>query len=325
MPDNTRSGQNGTKRISRFRTDSYIPAVLYKYSPPINARYIGACSLRFSPPAAFNDPFDGLPDTKATRAMAGYGQALEEARKKAQMMLGVREARKIMPIVVELAMIGAIKRLQQDLDNFRILCLSKCSPETMAAALMMGHYCNSHTGFVYEFATDHVWVRSHYGTSDRSRAMGPVKYRSRRPSIPYDGRHALFVKSSDWSYEREYRLVRNVRQSANELIGAGRDIACFPPKMLKAITLCCNASKGIENKVRSQLESNRKLRHVRLFKLSVEPDRYRFHKKEIPSTILGVRSIASIRENTLELARRADTRRAQTTSLISSKGSPQNC
>lgn len=88
------------------------------------------------------------------------------------------------------------KLLYESLCNqYRIYCLS----EKPDVPLMWGHYAGAHTGICLEFDA----------RSAPFAAANKVKYVSAYPAfdIITGGYEALVIKSADWSYEAEWRLI----------------------------------------------------------------------------------------------------------------------
>ncbi|HEY3332797.1 MAG TPA: DUF2971 domain-containing protein [Capsulimonadaceae bacterium] len=92
--------------------------------------------------------------------------------------------------------------------------------ETWSNLLMWSHYAESHKGFVLGFDTS----RAEFAYP-RSRPFGEgthlaaVEYRQERPAMyTLDNdqvREGLFVKSAEWEYEREWRMVIQKPLAAN--------------------------------------------------------------------------------------------------------------
>jgi len=261
---------------------------LYKYTSARNARFIGTCSLRFSPPGAFNDPFDCLPDLSALRMMPQYHALRVTVRNEAIQRTTSKKAaakleaqtwnRLIEPQLRQLY----LEKLIKDRENFRVLCLTECPPTSPGAALMMGHYSDLQKGFAYEFDDRHPWFAAHRERRNPQRAIRRVVYRKTRASMSGDGRNGLFVKSTPWRYEREVRLLRAVIHGANELGGAERDIAKYPAPMLRSITLGYASNSRTLGMVRRQLKANAGLSHVKLYKLELDPFLFRFVAVSVP-------------------------------------------
>lgn len=255
------------------RTDTMS---LYKYTSTRVIDHLAACTIRFSPPSDFNDPFDGVPATGSIQVDSGFSPA--ELAADPQLAAG----HKLMEQVAQDMFQGGYRdKLIADLNkNFRVLCLSKAAPDSAGAALMWGHYAQDnkskpHAGLVLEFDESHPWFAAHTGRVDR--AYQAVLYRTTRGSLGSDQRNVLFVKSDLWNYEQEVRLVRSIASSANELAGADRSIAIYPPDMLRQIYIGLYARPGIEAEIAAKLATNSALSHVRVRRITaIAPNDFKF-------------------------------------------------
>jgi hypothetical protein len=100
--------------------------------------------------------------------------------------------------------------------------------------LMWSHYASSHQGFMVEFDPNH-------NIFDPT-AFGQVSYSSKRPSIeevPYW--RLLLTKSPEWSYECEYRLIKDLRKLETAKRRDGRELPCteLPAGAVRAVYIGC--------------------------------------------------------------------------------------
>ncbi len=245
---------------------------LFKYAPATAIDYFNPCTLRFSPPGEFNDPFDGVSSAAPILQSAAFKQMVADHLSftpaqlaDPELAAGVAVAQRI---VEDKTLEGYRDKLLADLNkNFRVLCLSKASPESLGAALMWGHYAQDpsrrnkpHAGIALEFDDSDPWFKDHLSRPDR--AMQSVNYRSTRPVIDTDKRAVLFVKSAPWQYEEEVRLVRSIGSGANDLSGSDQSIAYYPPRMLKVVYIGLYADPSLADTLKARLALNPDLRHV---------------------------------------------------------------
>jgi hypothetical protein len=86
--------------------------------------------------------------------------------------------------------------------------------------LMWSHYADSHEGFVIGFDTTNPYFDQRKGPHDEFRYLRKVEYRYQRPQISLTeltGIEVFLVKSSDWAYEHEWRIIRAIPE-ADEVI-----------------------------------------------------------------------------------------------------------
>lgn len=106
-------------------------------------------------------------------------------------------------------------------SGYRIACFS----ETPVNLPMWNHYANGHKGICLEYDT----LKFRYDCTLRQRLF-PVYYQDKLPDIlelmkDMDSKrlpvslidYILIHKLKDWSYEKEWRLIRNFRQEANKI------------------------------------------------------------------------------------------------------------
>ncbi len=205
--------------------------LLYKYFSPDRVSFLKDRLIRFTQPTMFNDPFDCLP------AITGYTEkeAREQANKVANDMafeLALGDFSNLPPEMT-LASInyssealakeyaadpsGVGLRFAAALHNkmrsqIGILCLC----ENHRNILMWSHYARNHEGFVVGFESHDEFFKHKRDEPFEIGHLRSVDYVKRRPSIHIDmiknpelkTPDFIFSKSLDWSYEREWRIVR---------------------------------------------------------------------------------------------------------------------
>ncbi|WP_085905892.1 DUF2971 domain-containing protein [Kiloniella majae] len=232
------------------------PEFLYKYralSNPDDLRKVSEIfthkRLYCATPSQFNDPFDCCP--------AYSWEASSYARKLYLRDLIEEDARKFTKSQTRKKVRQGLKRLRkQSTDNelfnkgkndarkllanvSRVLSLSaNCSN-----ILMWSHYGGNHEG---------ICLRLNLVNS-RSRLKNafPVFYEENRPIInlikdndELRYKKALLTKSSQWAYEKEYRLIEIPPK--NNISRKVRKFFYFPPEALDAVILGSNISSSNE-------------------------------------------------------------------------------
>jgi Protein of unknown function (DUF2971) len=141
--------------------------------------------------------------------------------------------------------------------------------------LMWSHYAEKHTGVCLEFRVDDRF----FG------AALEVQYRDRYPSLSLfqQGRAQLLpllIKSADWAYETEYRMI--VPERGYEVRGmpfvVDNHLIAFPPPVLKSIIVGCQMPIKDRDQLRalvaqspSQIELKQMIRLEDRYGLRVEP------------------------------------------------------
>jgi hypothetical protein len=217
----------------REATDS-APLSLYKYVDIARLRWILEGSIRFTQPSAFNDPFELLPEIVIP---------IDEPERPISVTFDIMAKRRHPPV-------GEVEHVPdqcrssdptsrdivQQLNNLiGILSLSRTSD----SLLMWSHYADQYAGAVIEFDGGHDFFA---GQVD-------VEYRQQRPKKDlgvYLSPHEpvpvaeLCVKSDQWGYESEVRLIRSLSEC--EKVGGDRKgfpiyIRKIPIEAIKSVIL----------------------------------------------------------------------------------------
>lgn len=215
-----------------------IPTLYHyeKFNPEYLARTLRDKILHCSNPANLNDPcnckpaFDphSLDDPEVLeREMAWRvfhpDKHLWEARMRAD------------PQARTDFMMGASKSMEGMLAERRIYCLTP----KVASTLMWWHYAGNHHGICLEFSTRNMLF---------SKAC-EVKYLEEYPHwVPCDindqpGRvmELILTKSSDWSFEEEYRLISIGLPAASSFLQLHGEFFRLPHGALKSVVMGCEA------------------------------------------------------------------------------------
>jgi len=138
--------------------------------------------------------------------------------------------------------------------------------EDPAHPLMWSHYASQHTGVVVEFDEKHPWFSQKIADADDFRHLEKVSYVENpmpRTWKQLKAAEVLYTKSSQWSYEREWRIIRPLKDGTEMSPGK----VCFdvPPEAVRSITFGCRTTPDLEKQIRDLVAANPKLKHV-LFK-----------------------------------------------------------
>ena len=232
---------------------------LYKYVTPELVVVIQNLSIRFSPPSAFNDPFESLPDTKfletkewideaKTNVVRELSQALSHLSERSREEVFLQRYAERLQIYEQ----DALTALRELAAINRILCLSKVAPKDPGALLLWAHYTENHSGMVFEFDDNHAWVRRHDFKPGEAHDCASVIYSSKRAGCNWDptrgwqpAEEFLYTKSEHWIYEQEVRLMRFVGDK--DFVASKVDaLVRFPADLLRSVTL------GVNNRPRKR-------------------------------------------------------------------------
>ena len=271
---------------------------LYKYLSSHRIDVLTHHIIRYTQPGAFNDPFEARPyiekiadddDLEQT-----IDQVLPEEIKKAydQLPLEVRAVihyETMFKISTQHresmrgqfgAMISQftpmLRRVMDKKMNelLGILSLTE-KPDNL---LMWSHYASSHEGFVIGFDSTHEYFNQKKSTKDEFRHLRKVEYRSIRPNAPLtalDGIDVFLVKSKEWEYEQEWRIMRALPDADEEIPAEPASIYlfAFPTDAVTEVILGARMTETNKLAIRNLLGSRTEYEHVEI--LNAIP-----HKKE---------------------------------------------
>jgi hypothetical protein len=222
--------------------------ILYKYLPPERINALQGCLIAFTPPWLFNDPFEAKPvfPSDAPAAIKLFEEARPGPAKLTREEESALQAR-----IDAIQNRHGLSRLvwEQAARSVGVLSLS----EKNDCPLMWAHYTAQHTGFVIGFDTAHpAWVAS-------GRLNGPpgeptkVMYSADRPNPAamndVTPEQIWYTKSSEWAYEREWRVTRWISRAVKTVKSASGDeipLHEFPPEAIRNVTLGQRADESLE-------------------------------------------------------------------------------
>ncbi len=217
--------------ISVAASSTSLP--LYKYVSITGLRRILDGSIRLTQPSAFNDPFELLPEiimpTGEPERQISVSFDISAGR-------GVRSEDEADAIPDGCGSSDAMSRdiVQQLNQLIGILSLSRVRD----SLLMWSHYADQYAGAVVEFDGSHEFFS---GQID-------IEYRPARPRRQLSSYLAgmpipvaeLCVKSNQWAYEREVRVIRQLsecREVAKDLRGFPVFVRAIPAEAIRCVIL----------------------------------------------------------------------------------------
>jgi Protein of unknown function (DUF2971) len=265
--------------------------ILYKYLPPDRLDVLRRKAVRFTQPADFNDPFEFRPKIQAL-ASSDYVRAHVEEHFETQvdeevakvppsLRASIREImlknKSMFPALVQPLQPHMLTRVAPAIDtilnlNVGVFCLS----ELREPILMWGHYTSNHRGLVVGFESTDSFFSKRRSESDEFGFLRPVIYQLRRPQVTLaDTTSPVWfqTKSDDWSYEKEWRIVRPLSQ-ADQRIEADPYPIClfeFSPSAVREIIVGMRAKPALVEEVRSMAGV---FAGATLLKAREDPDNY---------------------------------------------------
>lgn len=166
-------------------------------------------------------------------------------------------------------------------NNVGILSLTTC-PKNL---LMWAHYANSHQGLVLEIDETHEFFNRRKSSADELRHLREVTYSTKRPSTSLsDMNFELFlVKSEDWAYEEEWRMLLPLAE-ANEVIPSKpHDIHLFklPICSIKSVIFGHRATENTKSIVSTILAGENDKSHIYLYQANIDDQEFKINFEKI--------------------------------------------
>jgi Protein of unknown function (DUF2971) len=135
--------------------------------------------------------------------------------------------------------------------------------EDPANVLMWSHYASQSFGVAVELDEGHPWFDQRTSSSDDIRHLVHVSYvQDPHPRTwkQISGTDMLYTKNSDWSYEREWRIIRPLKDGTD--VGGG--VVCFDvaPNAIRSFVFGSRTTAALEQEIRASAASNAALSHV---------------------------------------------------------------
>lgn len=245
---------------------------LYKYVTPERIDILRHGMIRFTQPHAFNDPFE-IADT--VDSIYGRGaNPLETALDRS----------KIGNVMLEVLGKVASRGLQQYFaDQFGVLSLAE-KPDNL---LMWAHYARDHRGFVIELDGEQPFFHRRESEEDRLRHLRKVQYSRDRPAVAledYNAADALLIKSVDWEYEQEWRMILPLDESSQKLETEVGSIHLFelPPACVTGLILGSRMSSADREPILELLVGEERYSHVAVRQAELSAKAFRLTLSESP-------------------------------------------
>lgn len=144
---------------------------------------------------------------------------------------------------------------------------------------MWGHYAHSHSGFVIEFDKHHDFFNQKRSDKDEYGFLREIIYQDELPNLnPLGGSpvNYFFVKSNDWKYEKEWRMLLPEYNSVEKKVFSGKvfDLFFLPSGAIKNVILGCRVEPSLEEEITSILTSRADYNHVNIIKAVRSNDRF---------------------------------------------------
>ena len=269
--------------------------ILYKYLPPTRVEVLKKRLIRFTQPTDFNDPFEFRPamtsllsnkhidtfmaedfDRMVDEELIKYGALVPAVAKEIfPEFIAAQKAR--FPEIIRSMEPAALAAIQPMIwgvlnRNVGLLCLS----EIKDSLLMWGHYAHNHTGFVVGFDSEDPFFDTRRSDKAEFGYLIKVTYSPTRPNVTLSNSGSLEwfeTKSQDWAYEKEWRLLRVLREAASVIDRQPFPIHLFefPSSAVREIILGMRSAEETREALRS---ISAEFPHTKLFQARDHPHHY---------------------------------------------------
>ena len=169
-----------------------------------------------------------------------------------------------------------------------ILCLTE-APDNI---LMWSHYAKNHTGFIIEFDNSHDFFDQRKKDHELRGHVKKVRYSKHRPKVTiYDPNLSkeeniniwindfFWVKSVDWKYEKEWRIIYTLKECQKVISYVEPPVCLFPLPLesIKSVIIGSRASKPNKEAMCQLLSSRKDLSHISLKAAILDKDEYKIN------------------------------------------------
>ena len=267
--------------------------ILYKYLPPDRIDVLRDGMIRFTQLAALNDPFDCRPQFMKPEDLSMHFDG-----EQCCIEWYVRSLQEVW--------------LSTSRASVGLLCLA----ESFDNLLMWSHYTQDHKGFVIGFETDHPF----FAQSEDGTGIYKVRYSSDRPYVPkqifeeqlrdqprltpatqmffvddhdfkpyIDADDYRLVKSPEWEYEQEWRLLKLIR-APYYLIDTKEKLPIylfpFPVSTIHSVIIGCRGFSRLHPELQAILAQPR-YAHVKLYAMYTANSKFQLARSEKPKEKLN--------------------------------------
>lgn len=288
---------------------------LYKYLHPDRLDILREGMIRFTQPSAFNDPFEMNPHIEAI-VSEGYIERRMSKQHESDVLKVYNEKpfsfrwrtpfkrflkhfdkeimlKKFKEGVLGPALTHARESLPVAINSaVGILCLTEAADNL----LMWAHYAASHEGIVMEFDSKHDFFVRRFPKGTMLNPVGfdadlrkdcgflrRVEYSTERPAVTIsdvDSFGPFLTKSSEWGYEREWRMLMPFSYADMKQERAGEwPVFLFgiPSSAITKIILGQRASASLESEVKKIVSENPGAKHIEVERMTLDSKEFKLH------------------------------------------------
>ena len=252
----------------------YAPASVYKYysDSSLNLDALKSNKMWYSAPCNFNDVFDcdvTVDEDQLFKSIQAY-PGVQGVRIGSPMWKQMKSQAKS-------SARGMREMFSQMRSQMGITCLSELDD----SLLMWAHYANNHRGMCVEYELMEINRQLKFTpipivySEDRA-CIGSLNPDTVERDTTKVFLESLTAKSSEWSYEKEWRIIRD-DGACGDRWDAEKKGALLDMILPTSVTLGCMAKQEFSKEVQEYCESNQ----INLYKMERDPKAYRLVKVPI--------------------------------------------
>lgn len=209
--------------------------LVYKYCPPSRKSFFSHPKFRFTYPSDLNDPLECYPILRIKDINKVISDTVERNRKLIE--------DKLSPIALQ----KAIENYSNDLKNNEQAFINRCLGIHMkhvnqnvgilsltkenSIELLWAHYCQDHKGFVIGLNSESDFFKKKNTDRPDIGQLIDVRYEPDILEVNIDQyslpMEILYTKKDIWAYEKEARIIRELKNCDEKITKDGKDIHLF--------------------------------------------------------------------------------------------------
>ena len=256
----------------------YAPAFLYKYYSNNNSYHFDAVknnTMWYSSATNFNDAFDCdlfVDETSIFQSIIAASPSAKGLKKGSPMWMEFKRKSA-----------QATQKLQQVFEEMKRETGISCFSELDDSLLMWAHYANNHRGFCVEYELLEICKQLKFtpipviysNEKNIVRSLFPQQLEESVTRLVVD---SLTTKSTDWSYEKEWRIVRD-NNACGDAWDEENHGAVLPMIKPTSIILGCEVTDSFQQKMQEHCKENK----INLYKMKKDNYYYKLNKTTILS------------------------------------------
>lgn len=256
----------------------YAPAFLYKYYSDINPFHIDAVksnTMWYSSAINFNDAFDCdifVDEASMFQSIIDASPAAKGLRKGSPLWVKIKSES-----------LKSAKQLQHAFETMKATTGISCLSELDDSLLMWAHYANNHKGFCVEYELLEINKQLNFTPipiiySNKKAIVQSLFPQSLEESVIKLVVNSLSTKSTEWSYEKEWRIIRD-NNACGDKWDEENHGALLPMIKPTAIILGCEATSYFQTTFEDYCKENK----INLYRMEKDARFYKLNKKIILS------------------------------------------